>query len=54
VPETETERAKRDAAGEVIAPLQSQAGAINFRYGTGRLNWWRGNQFAEAAFWLHA
>lgn len=54
VPETDAERARRGAAGEVVAPLQSQAGARNFRYGTGTQNWWNGEQFAESAFWLHA
>jgi hypothetical protein len=54
VPETETDRAVRNAAGEVTRPLQSQAGAVNFRRGTGSLNWWKGDQFAESAFWLHA
>lgn len=53
VPETDAERARRNAAGEVVAPLQSQAGARNFRYGTGTQNWWNGEQFAESAFWLH-
>ena len=38
----------------MIEPLQSQAGASNFRYGTGSPNWWKGEQFAESAFWLHA
>ena len=54
VPETSDEHARRDAAGDVIAPLQSQAGRMNFRYGNGVLNWWKGAQFAESAFWLHA
>lgn len=54
VPETNEQRARRNAAGEVVAPLQSQAGVTNFRYGTGRLNWWKGDQFAENGFWLHA
>ena len=54
VPETNDERARRNAAGEVIAPLQSQAGRHNFRYGTGTLEWWKGQQFAESAFWLHS
>jgi len=54
VPEKEQIAARRNAAGEVIAPLQSQAGARNFRYGTGVANWWNGEQFAESAFWLHA
>lgn len=54
VPETDEHSAKRDTAGEVIAPLQSQAGRNNFRYGLGGLNWWKGQQFAESAFWLHS
>jgi hypothetical protein len=54
VPETDEHSAKRDAGGEVIAPLQSQAGRSNFRRGTGGLNWWKGQQFAESAFWLHS
>ena len=53
VAETDAERAARNASGAVVAPLQSQAGARNFRYGTGKTNWWRGEQFAESAFWLH-
>lgn len=53
-PETTDERAKRNAAGEVTAPLQSQAGSVNFRYGTGRTDWWLGAQFAASAFWIHA
>ena len=54
VPESLDARAKRDAGGAVIAPLQSQAGARNFARGTGPLNWWKGEQFADSAFWLHA
>jgi hypothetical protein len=54
VPETKTEKAVRNAAGEVTRPLQSQAGSVNFRRGNGKLNWWKGDQFAESAFWLHA
>lgn len=54
VPETDEHSAKRDAAGEVVAPLQSQAGRNNFRYGTGGTNWWKGQQFAESAFWIHS
>jgi hypothetical protein len=53
VPETAEHSARRNTAGEVIAPLQSQAGASNFRYGTGTLNWWKHPRFAEFAFWLH-
>jgi hypothetical protein len=54
VPETHNFMAKRDASGEVIAPLQSQAGSTNFRYGTNKADWWKGDQFAESAFWIHA
>jgi hypothetical protein len=54
VPELGELHAKRDAVGEVTAPLQSQAGASNFRFGTGRGAWWLGEEFAESAFWVHA
>ena len=54
VPETETQRARRNAAGQVIAALQSQAGSTNFNYGTGKLDWYKAAQFAEFSFWLHA
>jgi hypothetical protein len=54
VPESEEFRAKRNAAGEVTAPLQSQAGASNFRFGTSGANWWNAEKFAESAFWIHA
>lgn len=54
VPETAAASARRNAAGQVIAPLQSQAGVTNFRYGTSTIDWWKGAQFAESAFWVHA
>jgi len=54
VPEVEDQRARRNSSGEVIAPLQSQAGARNFRYGTGKLDWWKSDEFADSAFWIHA
>jgi len=54
VPETLDNSAKRNSVGDVVVPLQSQAGATNFRRGTGQKDWWRGEQFAEFAFWLHA
>jgi len=54
VPETDEHRAKRDANGEVVSPLQSQAGARNFRYGGLPAGWWNGGQFAEYALWIHA
>jgi hypothetical protein len=54
VPETNEHRARRNMAGEVIAPLQSQAGTTNFGYTTGKLSWWKDERFADSAFWLHA
>lgn len=54
VPETDAEHARRNRSGEVVAPLQSQAGSRNFRYGTGTRNWWQDQRFADAAFWIHA
>jgi hypothetical protein len=54
VPESKDHAARRNAAGEVIAPLQSQAGITNFRYGTGKVDWWRQPQYAESALWIHS
>ena len=54
LPEGDALRARRNAAGEVVAPVQSQAGATNFERSLGRAGWWNGEQFAESAFWLHA
>jgi len=54
VPEMDDLMARRNAEGVVVAPVQSQAGAVNFRRATGKAQWWLGNQFAEHAFWMHA
>lgn len=54
VPETDDLTARRNAQGGVIAPVQSQAGVVNFRRGRGKAEWWLGDQFAEHAFWVHA
>jgi len=54
VPETHEVHAERGVHGDVFMPLQSQAGVVNFRYGTSRLNWWKADEFAESAFWLHS
>jgi hypothetical protein len=53
VPEKDPFQARRNSAGLVVAPLQSQAGARNFRFDTGTANWWNGEQFAESGFWIH-
>jgi len=54
VPETASARAVRDQNGNVAAPLQSQAGSVNFRYRAPSKAWWKGEQFADSAFWIHA
>lgn len=54
IPETGEHVARRDSTGTVTAALQSQAGSTNFRRGTGKADWFKGTQFAEFAFWLHA
>jgi hypothetical protein len=54
VAEADGMHARRDATGAVVAPLQSQAGAGNFRYGTSTQGWWLDAKFAESAFWVHA
>ncbi len=54
VPETDDQKAKRDSDGSVTGPLQSQAGVKNFRYRATANAWWKGDQFADSAFWIHA
>ena len=54
VPETNEQKAKRDSGGMVTSPLQSQAGVKNFRYRTTPIPWWKGDQFADSGFWIHA
>ncbi|NCC41300.1 MAG: hypothetical protein EOM21_18090 [Gammaproteobacteria bacterium] len=53
-PEIPAQVARRNATGEVIAPLQSQAGSRNFRLSTSTANWWLDQRFAYSAFWIHA
>lgn len=40
--------------GRLLCPLQSQAGATNFSYGTGRSPWWTSSKFSEFGYWQHA
>jgi hypothetical protein len=54
VPEGDQVSAKRNSAGEVTAPVQSQAGSTNFRRGHGKARWWLDERFAESAVWIHA
>jgi hypothetical protein len=49
VPETAAHQAKWENQ-KVSTPLQSQAGRLNFRYGT--LHWWD-TRFQAVGFWIH-
>lgn len=49
VPETASQQAAR-SNGNVVRPLQSQAGARNFRYTNGPRAWWQGTEFREFGF----
>jgi len=51
VPEGQGMKARRDGL-EVVVPLTSQAGATNFRVGTGPA-WWLSDKFSDRAFWIH-
>lgn len=57
--ETDEHTAARDDAGEVRAPLQSQAGASNFKHrnndaGEGRDQWWENNSHVDGAAWINS
>lgn len=54
VPEKDDLRARRDAGGQVVLPLQSQAGAVNFLYSTGDRPWWKDPIFRSYVFFIHA
>ena len=54
VPETDMRRATRDADDHVVLPLQSQAGAVNFRYSTGERAWWEDPIYRSYVFFVHA
>jgi hypothetical protein len=51
VPETASRRAER-SGGDLTVPLQSQAGAKNFRYGTAG-PWWLATKFSKYGLWVH-
>lgn len=53
VPEDATHRAVRDADGHVTQPLQSQAGAVNKRFGSAGPSWWLGSEFRDRGFFVH-
>lgn len=52
-PEHGAHQAKRNSAGNVTLPLQSNAGSTTFTYGfLGNSAWWRGASFRDFAFWV--
>ncbi|MBC7994430.1 MAG: DUF1906 domain-containing protein [Rhizobacter sp.] len=53
VPESSALKAKRDADGNVTLPLQSQAGAVNFRFSTVGKAWWESTLFQSHVFFVH-
>lgn len=53
VPESAAVRARRDADGDVVSPVQSQAGAQNFRRNTSA-DWWNDAIYREHVFFMHA
>lgn len=53
VPEGAGHNAQRDAAGNVDQPLQSQAGAVNRRFGNPGSNWWLRAEFIDHVFFVH-
>ncbi len=54
VPEHNDFKAIRNSTGEVLIPLQSQAGRSNYRFTTKTKRWWQGGQFQEFGFWQHS
>jgi hypothetical protein len=51
-PEHNGQSAKRNPAGKVTQPLQSNAGARNFTYGFLGSTWWQGSSFRQFGFWI--
>ena len=53
VPESQAPNVAQRAGPKVVLPLQSQAGAKNFCFSSGKNEWWAGAQFDAYGFWLH-
>lgn len=53
VPEHGDFAAARDNSGVVLRPVESQAGARNYRFVIKRTAWWRYDRFESFAFWRH-
>lgn len=53
-PESDVVKATRDASGEVVLPVLSQAGAKNEELGVaGNPPWWTSKDMAEWGIWVH-
>src|SRR6185295_5460406 len=52
VPETRQWKAARNAAGEVVVPLQSQAGVSCYQYGARTPGWWTSDKYRAFGLWL--
>jgi len=53
VPEDAAHHAVRDADGHVTQPLQTQAGAVNRRFGNAGPDWWTASEFRDRGFFTH-
>ena len=53
VPEQGAHQARRSAEGEVLRPLESQAGTRNFAREVSASAWWASERFQSFAFWRH-
>jgi hypothetical protein len=51
VPEHEELLAARTSQGEILRPLESQAGTKNFRFVVKHNRWWQNDQFSSYGFW---
>ena len=52
-PEHDGLGALRNSAGEVLRPLESQAGRGNHRFFVNTRRWWQGGNFRNHGFWRH-
>jgi predicted chitinase len=52
-PEHDGFRAKVNRAGEVLQPVESQAGSRNFKFKVGNSHWWQQDKFRSYGFWRH-
>lgn len=54
VPEGDRVQAVRNDAGEVLRPVESQAGSRNHRFVAKSRAWWAGASYQSFGFWRHA